>query len=95
VRSLAAELGVPAAITGRTATTDTFSAAQTQREFFFGVDEAPFDHVLFGFETGQSAAAVAQIARVAVDVVEGVYADLTRRQPFLRYLLSQPIPDEL
>lgn len=95
VRSLATELGIDPAIAARPATTDTFSAAQTQREFYFGVDEEPFDHILDGFERGRPAADVAIAAGVGEDVVAAVYADLTRRQPFLRYLLSYALTEDL
>lgn len=88
VRGLAEELGVRASVSGRTATSDTFSSSQTQEEFFFGLSEEPFDFVLFGFEQGLPADRVAAAAGVSVDTVSNLYADLTRRQPFLRYLLS-------
>jgi NAD+ synthase len=91
VRRLATELGVDERIAGRTATTDTYSAAQTQREFFFGIDEEPFDLVLFGFEQSVPVQDVAAAAAIPVATVEGIYADLVRRQPFLRYLLHDAL----
>lgn len=95
VRALADELGVSSDIAARTATTDTFSSAQTQREFFFGLDEEPFDYVLFGFECSLPAERVAAAAGVSVNAVASAYADLTRRQPFLRYLLSYSLTEDM
>ena len=95
VRSLAEELGVPVSVSGRTATSDTFSSSQTQEEFFFGLGEEPFDYVLFGFEQGLPEHRVAAAAGVPADTVSDLYADFTRRQPFLRYLLSSPHTEDL
>jgi NAD+ synthase len=95
VRRLAADLGVPPAISSRTATTDTYSASQTQAEFYFGIDEGPFDYVLFGFEHDLPADRVAAAAGISPTMVEGIYADLTRRQPFLRYLLSYALTEDM
>jgi NAD+ synthase len=86
VRSLADELGVPSAVAARASTSDTFSAPQSQEEFFFGLPELHFDCALFGFEAGLQASEVADDLGVDQEVIEATYADLTRRQPFLRWL---------
>lgn len=94
VRELAGELGVPPELRRRASTTDTFSGWQSQNEFFFGLDEEPFDLVLFGFEHHILPAAVADTAGVDPAVVSSLYAELACRQPFLRYLLANPLTKE-
>jgi NAD+ synthase len=90
VRGLASEIGVPTSIAQRASTSDTFSASQTQEEFFFGLPESAFDLVLFGFDRNLSAELVARDIGADVTVVEAAYADLRRRQPFLRWLTINP-----
>jgi NAD+ synthase len=93
VRALAEELGVPRSVSRRTSTSDTFSEAQTQQEFFFGLAEEPFDYVLFGFESGLPAEVVALATGISASAVLSTYADITRRRPFLHYLHTSPIKE--
>lgn len=88
VRNLAAEIGVPSIVGQRKATSDTFSFAQSQEEFFFGLPELAFDSALFGFEHHLSPEYVAHEMAIDTSLVASVYADLTRRQPFLRWLTT-------
>lgn len=90
VRQLAAEIGVPDEIVVRPSTSDTFTAFQTQQEFFFGMSAYDFDLTLFGFEQRLPAGDVADGLGLDTEAVEAVYADLHRRQPYLRWLLHQP-----
>ena len=50
VFQLAAYLGVPESIQGRTPTTDTYSAEQTQEEFFFRLPFEILDTIWYGWE---------------------------------------------
>lgn len=90
VRELASEISVPAPIAQRASTSDTFSSSQTQEEFFFGLPERAFDLVLFGFEWNLTPELIARDTGADATVVEAAYADLRRRQPFMRWLTINP-----
>ena len=59
VYALAAHLGLPEEIRSRPPTTDTWSLAQSQEEFYFSVPYPAMDLCLFGLENGIAAAEVA------------------------------------
>jgi NAD+ synthase len=61
VYQLAKHLGVPEEIISRTPTTDTYSAEQTQEEFFYQLPFDLMDRYWYGFENGYSASEVAQL----------------------------------
>ena len=69
VYALAAHLGLPEEIRSRPPTTDTWSLAQSQEEFYFSVPYPMMDLCLFGLEHGMPAAAVAE--RVGPDAGAG------------------------
>jgi len=86
VFELAAHLGVPESIQKRTPTTDTFSAPQTQEEYFYGAaTEASDDLWLAYFNAEAPAAVAARHAMTAADVDKlfGVYR---RRATYADYL---------
>jgi NAD+ synthase len=60
VYGMARALGLPSAITSTTPTTDTFSLAQGQDEFYFGLPYPQMDLVLWHVNQGLSAAELAR-----------------------------------
>ena len=66
VYALAAHLGLPEEIRSRPPTTDTWSLAQSQEEFYFSVPYPTMDLCLFGLENGIAAAEVAARAGLTV-----------------------------
>ncbi len=62
VYALAAHLGVPEEIRRRPPTTDTYSLAQTQEEFYFALPYDRMDLCLFGLNNGLSAVKVGAAA---------------------------------
>lgn len=86
VYELAAALGVPASVQGRTPTTDTFSAAQTQEEYFYGASTEVSDSLWLAYMNGEDPAAVARrLGLGQADVVKffDVYG---RRAAYAEYL---------
>src|SRR5690606_34475723 len=69
VYALAAHLGVPGEILRRPPTTDTYSLAQTQEEFYFSLPYHLMDLCLYGLNTAIPAAGVAAATGLTVDEV--------------------------
>ncbi|MCA9621348.1 MAG: NAD(+) synthase, partial [Myxococcales bacterium] len=92
VYALAEVLGIPKAIRVRPPTTDTFSLAQTQEEFYFSLPYDRMDICLFAFNHGWPAARTAEAADLSVEQVERVYGDIVSKRRTTRY---QHLPPQL
>lgn len=98
VYALAAYLGVPEEIRRRPPTTDTYSLAQTQEEFYFSLPYDRMDLCLYGLNEGISADEVARAAQLTTIQVERVWADIAAKRKATRYLhlgpqLIQPVEE--
>jgi NAD+ synthase len=91
VYQLAAHLGVPEEIRRRPPTTDTWSLAQTQDEFYFSLPYDRLDLCLYGLDHGIPAAAVARAADLTEDQVERVWRDIAAKRKATRYLHEPPL----
>jgi NAD+ synthase len=91
VYQLAAHLGVPEEIRRRPPTTDTWSLAQTQDEFYFSLPYDRMDLCLYGLDHGIPAAAVARAADLSEDQVERVWRDIAAKRKATRYLHEPPL----
>lgn len=80
VYELGAALGVPASILGREPTTDTYSAPQSQEEFFYGLPRELNDVMWDAFAAGDPVEAVAAEVGQTSSWVEAVYAAYARRR---------------
>ncbi len=86
VYQLAAELGVPEEIRARTPTTDTYSLAQTQEEFFFGLSLRTLDVCIYALDHGIPAESVAPAVGLTPEQVQHVFRDIAGRRRSTRYL---------
>jgi NAD+ synthase len=91
VYQLAAHLGVPEEIRRRPPTTDTWSLAQTQDEFYFSLPYDRMDLSLYGLDHGIPAAAVGRAAGLTEDQVERVWRDIQAKRKATRYLHEPPL----
>jgi len=91
VYMLAEHLGVPAAITGRPPTTDTYSLPQTQEEFYFSLPTAAMDLVLWARETNMGIAAAAATVGLTVEQMTRAFRDLDQKRVTTRYLHEGPL----
>ena len=91
VYALAAHLGLPEEIRSRPPTTDTWSLAQSQEEFYFSVPYPTMDLCLFGLEHGIAAAEVAARAGLQPEQVEAVWRDIKAKRSATRYLHEPPL----
>jgi NAD+ synthase len=91
VYQLAEHLGVPAEIRRRPPTTDTWSLAQTQDEFYFSLPYDRMDLCLYGLNHAIPAAAVGRAAGLSEDQVERVWRDIAAKRKATRYLHEPPL----
>ena len=91
VYRLADHLGLPEEIRSRPPTTDTWSLAQSQEEFYFSVPYPMMDLCLYGLEKGFSAAEVAARSKLTVEQVEHVWRDIKSKRAATRYLHEPPM----
>jgi NAD+ synthase len=90
VYQLASYLGVPDEICRRPPTTDTYSLAQTQEEFYFSLPSDKMDLCLYGLNNGLLAEAVAQAASLEREQVERVWGDIVAKRKATRYQHLSP-----
>jgi NAD+ synthase len=90
VYALAHELGVPAEVTSRPPTTDTYSMPQTQEEFYFALPYDRMDLCLYALQHKISASECAAAVGLTPEQVERVYKDIESKRRFAAYLHAQP-----
>jgi NAD+ synthase len=90
VFQLAEYLEVPEEIRKRTPTTDTYSAEQTQEEFFYRVPFSILDRVWFGWEKGIPSKTIAQALELTEENVESIIHDTQRKIRTTEYLRMEP-----
>ena len=91
VYQLAEYLGVPEKIIERTPTTDTYSAEQSQEEFFYQLPFNLMDIYWYGFENGYDPAEVAEVMDETEDRIEALFRNFERKQRTTEYLRMSPI----
>ena len=91
VYALARHLGVPAEICARPPTTDTFSMAQSQEEFYFALPYDRMDLCLYGHNHNVPAEEVAPSVSLTKEQVERVYRDIESKRRATKYLHSRPL----
>jgi NAD+ synthase len=93
VYQLAEYLEVPKRIIERTPTTDTYSAEQTQEEFFYQLPFHLMDRFWYGFENGYPAADVAAVMGETTERVESLFRNFERKRKTTEYLRMPPVRD--
>jgi NAD+ synthase len=91
VYTLARHLGIPPEICSRPPTTDTFSLAQTQEEFYFALPYDRMDLCLYAHDHGVPAAEVAAVVGLSPEQVERVFKDIEAKRRATRYLHTPPL----
>jgi NAD+ synthase len=91
VYQLAAHLDVPEEIRRRPPTTDTYSLAQSQEEFYFTLPYDKLDLCLYGLNAGMGADDIARISGLSVAQVEHAFADIRTKRATTRYLHERPL----
>jgi len=91
VYQLADYLGIPVEIIQRTPTTDTYSAEQTQEEFFYQLPFEQMDLYWFGYENGYSPQEILGVTGDSEDHVNAIFRNFDRKSKATEYLRMQPI----
>lgn len=90
VYQLAEHLGVPPEVCSRPPTTDTYSMAQTQEEFYFALPYDKMDLCLYALDNNVPVAAVAGAVALSEDEVAMVWKDIAAKRKVARYLHLGP-----
>ncbi len=91
VYALAEYLGIPEEVRRRPPTTDTYSMAQTQEEFYFALPYDRMDLCLYAYNHGVPASEVAPVVNLEPDQVERVFKDIESKRRTTKYLHSRPL----
>jgi len=91
VYQVARHLGVPQEIIDRTPTTDTYTAEQTQEEFFYQLPFEQMDLLWYAFENKVGHEEVAAVMEMTVDQVKSVFINFERKYNTTEYLRMAPI----
>ena len=91
VYQLAKHLGVPQEIIDRTPTTDTYTAEQTQEDFFYQMPFEQMDLIWYGWENNYPANEVGNIMNKTTQDIENIYRNFERKRKTTEYLRMRPI----
>ena len=91
VYQIAEHLGVPKEIIQRTPTTDTYSAEQTQEEFFFQLPFREMDLLWYAYENDYEPETVAEVVNKTPEAVQNIFNSFKRKQRTTDYLRKEPI----
>jgi len=91
IYQLAKYLQIPDEIQKRTPTTDTYSAEQTQEEFFFKLPFEMLDRIWLGWEKGYPVSEIAEALSISEEQVNLVITDIKRKIQTTEYLRHNPI----
>ncbi len=97
VYRLAEHLGLPREAIDRQPTTDTYSLAQSQEEFYFSLPYQMLDLCLYAHNRGLPAESVVDSVGLSVEDVGRVFRDIEQKRRATRYLhlpplLVEPVP---
>jgi len=90
VYQLAEYLDIPQVIRTNPPTTDTYSMAQTQEEFFFSLPYDRMDLCLYGVDHGVAPEEVGEVIGLSAEQVQRVYADIDSKRRGTWYLHAPP-----
>lgn len=93
VYQLAEYLDIPEEIIRRIPTSDTYSAAQTQQEFFYQLPFEEMDLIWHGWENGYSTQEIAEALNCTQEMINQNFRNFERKQKTTEYLRMLPIRD--
>lgn len=91
VYQLAKHLGVPQEIIDRTPTTDTYTAEQSQEDFFYQMPFESMDLIWYGWEHKYPAEEVGKVMGKTTKEIENIYKSFERKRKTTEYLRMKPI----
>lgn len=91
VYAMARHLGLPERVCNVVPTTDTYSLAQGQDEFYFALPYRQMDLALWARDHGCPATRLAEALGIDRERAEAIYADIDNKRRTTRYLHEPPI----
>lgn len=91
VFQLGTYLGIPHEIIERTPTTDTYTAEQTQEEFFYQLPFEQLDLIWFAYKNDYDPDQVAQVMNMKPDEIRSIFINFERKEKTTEYLRMGPI----
>jgi NAD+ synthase len=91
VYELAWYLGIPEGIINRTPTTDTYSAEQTQEDFFYQLPFETMDLIWYGWENGYTPEEIGKVMNYTAEEVSNIFTSFERKVHTTEYLRMAPI----
>lgn len=91
VYAMARHLGLPARVCDAVPTTDTYSLAQGQDEFYFALPYRDMDLALWALENGRPATELSEALGVDAVRAAAIYADIATKRQTTRYLHAAPV----
>lgn len=91
VYQIARYLGVPQEIIDRTPTTDTYTAEQTQEDFFYQLPFEVMDLIWYGWENNYPAEEVGTVMGKSTKEIQNIYKSFERKKKTTEYLRMKPI----
>lgn len=93
VYQLADYLNIPREIRERTPTSDTYSAEQTQEEFFFQLPFRQMDLLWYAYENHYEPLEVGKVVGKTEEEIRSIFNNFNRKQKTTAYLRMAPIKD--
>jgi len=91
IYQIADYLEIPNLIKKRIPTSDTYSASQSQEEFFFRLPFDILDRIWYGWENGVPTEQIADVLKLSFEQVENVITDIKRKINTTEYLRKEPL----
>jgi len=91
VYQLAEYMGIPDEILNRIPTSDTYSAEQTQEEFFFQLPYFEMDLIWYAMEHEINPEEVSKVLNKTTDEIIHIYSNLSRKRRTTEFLRMSPI----
>jgi NAD+ synthase len=91
VYQMAEYLGLPKEISTRPPTTDTYSLAQDQEEFYFSVPHHVLDLCLYAKDQGMGPLAVCRALDLEPEQAERIFRDIDSKRKVAHYLHAAPL----
>ena len=91
VYELARHMKLPKEICEAIPTTDTYSLAQGQDEFYFALPFAQMDLALWALNNGRTAAELAQVLKITEQQAYHVFRDIEAKRRTTRYMHLKPV----
>ena len=91
VYQIAEYLGIPSEIIERTPTTDTYTAEQTQEEFFYQFPFQVMDLLWYGYENQYSPEEVGKVMGYPAEEIRSIFENFKRKHETTEYMRMPPI----